>query len=545
MSNMIDPAMLGVLPTGGYFSLVKILVMIVLLLPWLYACTWVHRDTKAVHVSQVGWPSAVLGAGAAGVLLWLLIPIYAVGTLLYMALAYGSCISYVVMRNRKVIPSARVLTSEHIASLFKSKKSQIVGIVQRLKIYDALGRPVLPPTEDQPSECQTYNLTQDFLHSVVIFRASQADMVAGGDQAVVRFIVDGVLQKRPPLEPADAEGVINYIKDKAGLDVEDRRRPQNGKIGVEMGAVTLDIMVAAAGTNQGQRVLLKVVQEATRTNLDELGMSEDVQQRLENLNEGRSGLIIVSGSGGSGVTSTIYSLMRRQDAFMKQLATLEARPAVDLENVTQSSYEDQTQLPDRLSSLMRRDPDVMAIDRCDTGPGAAVIVEAAAAKSMILGMSADSAFKALAKWLKLAGDARAEAVRPLLAVTCQTLLRKLCPTCKEAYRPARDLLARLNLPADRIDKFYRPPTKPLVDEKGVPRICETCRGTGYFGRTGAFEMLELNDEIRELILAGAALNRIRAACRKNKMLYLQEQGLRKVIEGVTSIDEVIRVSKKK
>ncbi|MCK4626080.1 MAG: type II/IV secretion system protein, partial [Phycisphaerae bacterium] len=173
-----------------------------------------------------------------------------------------------------------------------------------------------------------------------------------------------------------------------------------------------------------------------------------------------------------------------------------------------------------------------------------LICEAAVEKSVLLGSAAPSALAALAKWVKIVGNAD-KALTPLKVVTCQMLLRKLCPNCKEAYGPPRDMLAKLNLPAEKINKFYRPPTKPLVDEKGNPFICPTCRGTGYYGRIGAFELLEVTDEIRELVTQNAPLSRIKAACRKNKMLYLQEQALRKVIAGVTSIEEVIRVSKKK
>lgn len=329
------------------------------------------------------------------------------------------------------------------------------------------------------------------------------------------------------------------------MDVTDRRRPQNGKIAIEAGAVPLDIMVSTAGTTQGQRMVLKIVQEVARTNMDDLGLPQDLHNRLAALSDARQGLIIISGPATSGVTSTLYSLLRLQDAFIRQLASLEANPSVDMENVTQVAYEDQADLPAKLASLLR-DPDMVMVDDCQTSQAAKVITAAAAANKLILlGMKADSSLQALAKWVKLTADSRQQAVGLLRAVTNQVLLRKLCPQCREAFRPAKDLLARLNLPAEKIDKFYRPPTKPLTDEKGNPIVCPTCRGTGYYGRTGAFEILELNDEMRELILSNAPLQRIKAACRRNKMLYLQEQALRKVIEGVTGIEEVIRVSKGK
>ena len=545
MSELSGLATVAAFPPGGYFSLVKILVVIGLLLPWLYAATWAHKDTLRVRAHQAIWCSALLGAGAVGVLCWLLVSVYLLGMLIYLALVGGTIAAYVTHRNKKVIPGARVLTAEHIHSVLTHRKAETVEVVQHLKLYDSLGRPVLPPGEEQSAQRQAYNLAQDFLHHLVMFRASQADVVAAGAKAVVRYIVDGVLHKRPPFERGDAEKVIDFIKEKAGMNVEDRRRPQEGKIAVEVGAVPLDIVVSSAGTTQGQRMLLKVVQEVARTSLGELGMSEDVLERLEKLNQAPGGLIIVAGPNGAGVTSTMYSLLRCHDAFTKQLAALEERPSVDLENVTQVSYEGQADLPQRLASLLRRDPDVAMVDRCETAQTAKMIAEVAVKKNMLLGMNADSVLRALAKWIKLAGDARREAIVPLRAVTCQTLLRKLCPDCREAYAPARDLLAKLNLPAGRIEKFYRPPTKPLTDEKGHLIVCGICRGTGYYGRTAVFEMLELNDEIRELVLTDAPLNRIKAACRKNKMLYLQEQALRKVIEGVTGVEEVIRVSKKK
>jgi len=544
MTALIGLTTLAAAPPGGYFSTVKILFTAALLLPWLYAATWISKDAVRVHTSQIMWSALVLASGALALLLLLLLPWYAVGLVLYVVAVAAVVGAYVGHRNKRVVPKARVLTSEHLRTVFASKKHRRVEVVQRLKLYDNLGRPVAPPEEEEPEKREVYNLTQNFLHNVVMFRASQVDLTPTGARTVVRFVVDGVVQQRPPADREEAERVIDFIKQLSGMDLEERRRPQHGKISVELGAVMVDITTLTAGTTHGQRLQMKIVQEVARTNLDDLGMPEDVRERLERLNAAPDGLIIVSGPRGNGVTSTMYSLLRRHDAFMKILASVEKSPTVDLENVTQQTYKDQTEMPGRLASLLRRDPDVVMVDRCDTAQAAALICDAAASKNLLLGSTADSAFKALARWVKVTGDP-ARAVAHLKAVTCQVLLRKLCPGCREGYRPARDLLAKLNLPGEKVDKFYRPPTKPLTDEKGNPVVCPTCRGTGYFGRTAAFELLEMNDEIRELIVRGAPLTAIKKACRKNRMLYLQEQALRKVMEGVTSIEEVIRVSKDK
>jgi type II secretory ATPase GspE/PulE/Tfp pilus assembly ATPase PilB-like protein len=280
-------------------------------------------------------------------------------------------------------------------------------------------------------------------------------------------------------------------------------------------------------------------------------MPNDLRERIEELNVASGGgLMIVSSPPGNGATSTLYSLLRRHDAFMKQLESLEIRPAVDLENVTQHRYKGKADLPGELAKALRRDPDILMIDECETPEAAGMIVQAvtdpAGAKKVLLGSVASSSFQALAKWVQVLGDLRQAGVKVLTAVTCQVLLRKLCPNCKEEYTPSQERLAKLNLTGKKIDKFYRPPKEPLTDEKGRPMTCPTCRGTGYFGRTAAFELLEVTDAVREL--AGAAspsLDQIKTACRKNKMLYLQEQALRKVIEGLTSIEEVVRVFKPK
>ena len=388
------------------------------------------------------------------------------------------------------------------------------------------------------------DLTQELLRDSVQYRASVAELSPAGEDTTVRFLIDGVYHKRPPLERAQANAVIDYLKGIAGMDLAEKRRPQSGSASADMGALRADMKVSTDGSTHGQRMRVQVLQEVAQTNLDMLGMPDDLRGRVEQLNAAQAGLLIVSGPKGNGVTSTLYSLMRKHDAFMKQLVTLESTLTVDLPNITQNTYKDQTELTARLASALRRDPDVVMVDQCLTPQTAKLIQEAAGGKNLLLGANADNCFVALAKWVKLCGD-RGKAVARLKGITCQVLLRKLCQQCREAYSPPRDLLAKLNLPADRIKSFYRTPTRPLTDEKGRPVICPVCHGTGYLARTAAFELLEMTDEIRELIVKNASLAQIKSACRKNKMLYLQEQALRKVIQGITGIKEVVRVSKGK
>ena len=128
----------------------------------------------------------------------------------------------------------------------------------------------------------------------------------------------------------------------------------------------------------------------------------------------------------------------------------------------------------------------------------------------------------------------------LVAVVSQRLIRILCTACRQSFKPEESLLRKANLPVDKIEFFHRPPTEPVYDRKGREIICQTCQGSGYLGRTAVFEVMGIDDAIRELIKGGAPIKQIKAQARKNKMYYMQEEGLFKVIDGTTSLDEVIR-----
>ncbi len=529
---------------GEYFSLLKIIVMLVLAIPWLMISPWIHRDAKQVLAPVAAWSGGVLAAGAVSLLVWMIVPYYVIGLLLYLA-AIGSTVgSYIVYRNAKCDPADKIMTATFFSSLMGQHKAKQIDLIARAKIYASTGRIVTVPGDDSTtSEKLAYNGAQNLLYDLVFRRASEADLAPSGQLAKVKLVIDGVAAQHEPLDLALSQSIIQYLKGLAGMDVEERRRPQQGKIGVDItdsGRPT-DIVLTCAGSTGGQRMQFRMVQEVVRTNLEELGVSVDVLTPLRQANIARSGLIIVSSKPQNGVTSSLYSLLREHDAFIEQLITLESKAVIDLENVTQNQYGSDDMLERALASAIRRDPDVIMIDRCTTPGSAELILRAAESKLVLLGMRAKDSFVAMAKWIKLCGSADA-ATANLRGVLCQMLLRKLCMDCREPYPPDRKLLAKVNIDAEKIGSFFRKPSGPRVDEKGRPIVCITCQESGYFGRIGAFEYLDMTDEIKALVVSGGDLRRIKSACRKNGMFNLQEQALKKVIEGLTSIREVIRVS---
>ena len=280
--------------------------------------------------------------------------------------------------------------------------------------------------------------------------------------------------------------------------------------------------------------------------MDDLRLPAEDLKRIQTLAQEKSGLVVVTGGRDSGTTTTLYALLKSHDAYVQHIHSIETRPMTELENVTQHRPKlthGKVDIAGTLRSVLRGDPGVVLVEPATDAPTLQMLLQAAQGRrKAYAGMSCTGAFTALAEVMTLAGDPELVA-RSLKGLIAQKLLRKLCPSCREAYPPDAQLLKRLNLPVEKIKQFYRPPSKPLVDEKGKPIICSTCGGTGYFGRVGAFEVLMITDEIRDLIKQDAGISQIRAACRKKRILYLQEQALRRAIEGLTSVNEVVRISK--
>lgn len=530
---------------GGILAVTKALILLVLVAPWLYFAPWVNRDTGRAHASQPMWNAIVLGAGALGVLLWLLMPFYVVGALFYVVLAGGGIGAYVVYRNGRVPDDMKVLTRKHLQRSMRPRRRQQIEIFTKVTIYDTEEKVVFPPdmTVATREELETYNRLQDLLYDLIWRRASEVGLTPAGERCRVLYVIDGVATERPSLTLTQSEAMIQFLKPPAGMDVEEHRRPQKGALSVDLQGQRSDMELSCAGTTGGQRLRFRVIQEVARTRLDELGMPADILEKVRAIAQARNGLFLVSGRRGSGVTSTLYSILRERDAFIDNVTTIEASPAVDLENISQQPYSEDGELPETLTAASKRGFDVLMVDNCPNAETAGLIVKIAAKRPVLLGMQANDSFQALAKWVKVCGGPT-DAVKALRAVMCQMLLRRLCEDCRESYRPDPKRLAKLNLSGEKIGVFYRPPAAPGAEAgaKDQPEVCQTCQASGYRGRTAAFELLELNDDIRRLIIDGATVAHIRAACRKNGMLYLQEQALRKVIDGSTSVQEVVRIS---
>ncbi len=546
---------LGELPEpGSYVSIWRVILILICVLPWLAFCEWVERDTRLIRrLNHDLWAGVVVGAGAVGLALWLMLPwntagLFAAGFGMWFVITVGTCAVYVVLRNGMVDAAGRVFTPRHIkAWISRGGKKQEKGLaIERVRLIDSKNNKVPVPTD--PNQTDPYEAAQHLIFDALWRRATDVEMHLSDSAVKLQYRVDGVLTPRNDLlTPEQGAAAVQFIKTIAGLDVNERRRPQEGEI---MGAIAgadapmTDIEISTSGTMERERLAMRIVGEQNRLRLADLGLTSAQQSTFEDLAHRSSGLIVVSGPRASGVTTTLYAALRTHDAFMQNLLTLEHSPLMELENITQNIYDSskhEASFARQFQSVLRREPDVVMVSDCPDRETAHLAAKAAEeGKKVYMGVTAKDSFDALKKIVSLAGDTDVVS-SALMAVTNQRLVRKLCIGCRQAYKPDAALLKKANLPVDKIEHFYRPPPEGLVDSKGNPIVCTNCQGSGYFGRVGVFELLVIDDTIREMIRAGQPVNAIRMQARKGGMYYLQEIGLQKVQEGITSMNEVLRV----
>jgi type II secretory ATPase GspE/PulE/Tfp pilus assembly ATPase PilB-like protein len=273
-------------------------------------------------------------------------------------------------------------------------------------------------------------------------------------------------------------------------------------------------------------------------------MREKLREAIRALVTQPHGLFIVCGPTGAGKSTTLYACLAEIDRYQKNVITVENPVEYHISNVTQIEVNPKAgkTFASELRSILRQDPDVIYVGEVRDDETAEIACQAAQTGHMVFTtLHANDTVTALGRLLDL-GVQPFMVASSVSAVLGQRLVRVLCPKCKVRYKPNPEMLRKANLPADKIKAFCRPP-RPEDSGDQPPPVCAYCMGTGYRDRTGIFELLVVTDGIRELIKDNPNLDAIRQEAVKGGMIYLQQDGMRLVIEGQTSIDELLRVSK--
>jgi type II secretory ATPase GspE/PulE/Tfp pilus assembly ATPase PilB-like protein len=539
---MTGLALLAQLPESTvYIDPLKLGALAVAFALWAMFAAWVDKDTIAVNTFRVLWNLIVLGCGTAALLAALLVPLFAAGYPVFLVINLAVGLGYVIHRNKLVKPEDSVLTTAHFKriqeqGLFGKKKVKEVKERVRLTAHT---RKVVAVPEDE-DEKERYRLAQDLFFNTLWRRAEVVEVAPAGPQAIkVTYHVDGVPYEGETLIRADGDALIQYVKKLAGLNVEERRKPQKGDMMTAIGENKHKIIVQSDGSTAGEKLAVRVMSREAEFKVPDLGFNDKQLAAAQGTKEVSKGLILFSAPSGCGLTTTIYSFTRNHDRFLQNVQTVEYEKEFDIDNVTQNLFNpaDAQTFAERLLKLVRSDPDIIVLPDLREREAAAIACKAASEKQKVYAaLPAVDVLDALRRWATLVGD-KGLVAKSLLAVTNQRLVRKLCDQCKQAYKPDPTLLRKLNLPEDRV--LYRPPEQQF-DKQGKPLICAACQGTGYVGRTGVFEWLPVDDGLREVIRRSASFAEIQGAVLKRGGLGLQAQALQKVLDGVTSIAEVAR-----
>jgi len=533
---------------AGYISIIKFLTFLVLFFLWLPLVSWVYKDAKAVEAKEVFWTAVVLGTGAAAALIWLLIPVFIIGVLFYVMAVGTASLCYVRHRNSRVMDYGRVLTVEHIKSLFVSKQKRLDSLTGFLFI--TANKNEVPLPQPQTPDFFGYKAAYELLTDAMWRRASDIIFSPASQNYNVTYYVDGAALKQPAIARGQMGFLIHFLKNLADLDINEKRKPQKGKFKIsqarqdEQEQRDIGWEVITAGSTAGEQVRLKQIVKQEVSRLADIGLMPEQLEQLSKMRGTKQGLFIVTGPKKSGATTTLYALLRNHDAFLNSINTLEKRPSADVPNITQNVFTlsdtGTTTFAKKLQEVVRMGPDIVGVADCEDAETAQAACAAAKdGKVIYVTLTADSVVQAMGKWIKLVGD-RNLIARTLRGITNQRLFRVLCEECKQAYAPNNELLRKFNITADKVKALYRT-GKVVVGKRGKEMTCEKCQGTGYVGRTGAFEMIIINNQLRKTITQSKSLAEIGSHFRGAKMLYLQEQVLRKVINGTTAIDEMIRV----
>jgi type II secretory ATPase GspE/PulE/Tfp pilus assembly ATPase PilB-like protein len=556
--NFVDATAVLALLGGPLMDWTPLVVALLLLTAWLFVCNWMATDVPYVGADKNLWFGIAFGTGAAGFALFMLFPVLLVAMLFWAVLVAGLGFGYAFYRNTLVPrPEMRVLTPEWFQQVIRDLGSRGSVKVNKHSGNDASYGPADVKWQDGPGVMHDVPEDPDFrdgfdkasaiVQDALSKRATELSFVPVGDKEgryQLTLQIDGFSNASEKLhEKQAAHHVMLWMKKVAGLDLNEYRKPQKNKMSVVVGKKKMDLLLETQGTSAGPEMRVRVMDKATLRRVGDLGLSPDLMEKMGKMCALTKGLFIVGGQPHSGITTTLYALVREHDLFQYAAATIEDPIYMEIENVTQQEFNNdggKVAYSKAVQSFMRgKDPDIMVVGKSDpdTIPIAAAFAER---KKIYQALECTSAVEGLGKVIKACGDGEL-VTKSLIGVSCQKLIRVLCNDCKVAYKPSPDALKRLNVSPDRVAELFRPPTPEEAAAVAGGKGCAKCQGTGYLGQTGAFELLVMTDALRQMVLSGSPLKDIQTEARKDKMAYLHEQILKKVIDGVTSVQELMRV----
>ncbi len=349
----------------------------------------------------------------------------------------------------------------------------------------------------------------------------------------IRIRSDGVLYEMVPPPRHLAFAITTRIKVMADLDIAERRLPQDGRIRLTVGGHPIDLRVSVLPTMFGESVVLRVLDRSVvMLDLNAVGMDSTTLGQFREIIRKPNGIVLVTGPTGSGKTTTLYGALNELNSVEDKLITTEDPVEYDIEGIVQIPIDAAigNTFAHCLRSILRQDPDIILVGEIRDLETAEIAVQASLTGHMVFSTLHTNDAPSTVTRMRDMGVPPFLLTATLEAILAQRLIRKICPDCREITVPNTETLAELDLTPDDVvgKKFYR------------GRGCATCNNTGFKGRTGLFELMVINDAIRDMINKGSSTQILRDAALQQGMRPLRDSGLEKVYGGITTIDEVIR-----
>ncbi len=386
---------------------------------------------------------------------------------------------------------------------------------------------------DATDEAPIIRLVNSVLFQAVRQRASDIHFESFERGLVIRYRIDGVLYPvlTPPkhLQPS----IIARLKIMAGLNIAEKRLPQDGRFAIRTAGKDVDLRVSVLPTSHGERVVLRLLEKENRLlNLSEMGFSKERLTVIHQLIQLAHGIMLVTGPTGSGKTTTLYAALTHINSPDKNIITVEDPVEYQLLGVGQMQVNPKINLTFAagLRSILRQDPDVIMIGEIRDRETAEIAIHASLTGHLVFStLHTNDAASAATRLIDM-GIEPFLVASSVVAVLAQRLLRRICPDCKRPYRASEEELSRLDLPPGSAVTLYR----------GAG--CAACSQTGYRGRTGIFELMVLDDDIRRLIGGKADSTAIKQTAIAKGMVTLKQEGAERVIQGHTTLEEVMRIT---
>jgi general secretion pathway protein E len=413
-------------------------------------------------------------------------------------------------------------TEQMVADI--SEELDLQSMAQELQHTEEL----LESADDAP----IIRLINALLGQAIKENASDIHIESYEAELLIRFRVDGVLRVVLKPQRALAPLVVSRIKVMAKLDISEKRLPQDGRIGLRVGGRGIDVRVSTMPSNHGERVVLRLLdKQAGRLDLKHLGMAHEGLRIMQALVARPHGIILVTGPTGAGKSTTLYAALTRLNEDTRNILTVEDPIEYDLPGIGQTQVNSKIDLTfaKGLRAILRQDPDVVMIGEIRDLETAEIAVQASLTGHLVLStLHTNTAVGAVTR-LRDMGIESFLLSSSLVGLVAQRLVRTLCPQCKRSELASETECAFLNVPNSNPPTLYHPVG------------CSACNGLGYWGRTGIYEIVPVDDDLRKMIHENAGEQAMEALAH-SRVANIREDGVRRILEGDTTIEEVMRVT---